>query len=92
MHDHNVLKLGINICTYVLKRSTYLFSSVALLGLCCCVWAFSRCNEQGPRSSPALLIASQASHCGGLSWGAPAAGPQASAAAAGVLSPWGSGL
>ena len=66
MRDHNVLKLGINNCTYVLKRSIYLFSSVALLGLCCCVGAFSRCSEQGPRSSPVRALLTVAASFGGL--------------------------
>ena len=26
----------------------YLFLLLAVLGLCCCMWAFSSCGEQGP--------------------------------------------
>ena len=39
----------------------YLF--LAVLGLHCCWWAFSRCSKQGLRSS----CGARASHCGGFS-------------------------
>ena len=60
-----------------LNKFIYLFS-LAALGLCCCVWAFSGCG-------------SQASHCGGFSCcRAQALGTQASVVVAHRLSSCGS--
>ena len=36
---------------------------MAALGLCCCMWAFSSCRQQGLLSS----YTTRASHCGGFS-------------------------
>ena len=41
------------------KKKVYLLF-LAVLGLCCCVWAFSNCSESGLFSS----CGEQASHCG----------------------------
>ena len=56
--------------------------SLAVLGLCCCTWAFSGCSEQGLLSS----CRAWASHCGGFSCGAQAPGTRASVTAACMLS------
>ena len=32
---------------YVVLFFLIIFKFLAALGLCCCVWAFSRCGEQG---------------------------------------------
>ena len=44
------------------------------LGLCCCMWVFSSCREQGLLSSCSVW----ASHCSGFSCETPALGAQAS--------------
>ena len=43
---------------------------LAVLGLCCCMWAFSSCRDQGLFSSCGV----QTSYCGGFSCGAWALG------------------
>ena len=46
----------------IYKFIYYLF--LAVLGLCCCAWAFSSCGERG-----LLYVAvARASHCGGFSY------------------------
>ena len=47
------------------ELSVYLFiySFLAVLGLCCYTWAFSSCSKQGLLSS----CGARASHCGGFS-------------------------
>ena len=52
--------IGLIICFFK-KNDVYLF--LAVLGLCCSVWAFSSCNKQGLHSSCGML----ASHCAGFS-------------------------
>ena len=52
-----------NAFIYILTHKIHSFVYVAMLGLQCCVWAFSRCREQGLFSS----CVAWASHCGGFS-------------------------
>ena len=53
---------------------------LAVLGLCCCAWAFSGCSEQEP-----LFSCGVKAYCGGFSGGAQAAG---GARASVVVTPW----
>ena len=52
-----------NACIYIHTHKIHSFIYVAMLGLHCCVWAFSSCREQGLFSS----CVAWASHCGGFS-------------------------
>ena len=62
---------------------------MAVLGLCCCTWAFSSCGEGRARST--LHCGAWASHCGGFSCcGARALGAQASVVVAPGFSSCGS--
>ena len=59
------------------------------VGLCCCMWAFSSCGEQGL----IFIAVAQASHCRGFSCcGALALDRGASVVASHGLSSWASGL
>ena len=42
----------------------FVYVFLAVLGLCCCMWAFSNCSKQGPLSGCGV----RASHCSGFSW------------------------
>ena len=56
---------------------------MAVLGLCCCTWAFTSCGERGLL----FMAGAQASHCSGLSCrGARALGVRASVVVARGLS------
>ena len=52
----------------------FIYFCLAVLGLYCCTWAFSRSSEQGLLSS----CSAQASPCGDFSCGAQALGTRAS--------------
>ena len=43
---HSFIFSVINLFKF-LKKFTYLYLFLAVLGLCCCVWAFSSCSKQG---------------------------------------------
>ena len=64
-HQHT--KTGITLSG---AHALFLYLFLAVLGLCCCVQAFSSCGQQGLLSSCYL----QASRCGGFSCGAQALG------------------
>ena len=52
---------------YLLKNYVFIYLYLAMLGLCCYVWAFSSCSDHGLLSN----CGAQACHCGGFScWGA----------------------
>ena len=55
-------RLAFAVILFLKIRFIYLF--MTMLGLCCCIWVFSSCDEQGLISSPCC---EQASHCSGFS-------------------------
>ena len=59
-------KMSFSLSLFLLRKPfsySYLFNSLAVLGLHCCTWTFSSCCEQGPLSSCDV----QASLCRGFS-------------------------